>query len=74
MPKTKNISLTSGQVQSFIDDGFVKIENAFSADLAKQGRDELWVDIGLSPRRTRKMGSTRHSGGVQVLAPLHRSR
>lgn len=54
MPKTKNISLTSGQVQSFIDDGFVKIENAFSADLAKQGRDELWVDIGLSPDEPEK--------------------
>ena len=49
MPKPKHIGLTSGQIQSFIDDGFVKIENAFSTDLAKQGRDELWADIGLSP-------------------------
>ncbi len=49
MPKSKHVGLTSGQVQSFIDDGFVKIENAFSANLAKQGRDELWADIGLSP-------------------------
>jgi hypothetical protein len=49
MPKTEHIGLTGHQVQAFIDDGFVKIENAFSADLAKQCRDELWADIGLSP-------------------------
>lgn len=48
MPKTEHIGLTPSQVQSFIVDGFVKIENAFSVDLAKQGRDELWDDIGLS--------------------------
>ena len=49
MPKTEHIGLTDQQVQAFIDDGFVKLENAFSTDLAKQCRDELWVDIGLSP-------------------------
>jgi hypothetical protein len=49
MPKTEHIGLTSRQVQNFIDDGFVKVENAFSTDLAKQCREELWVDIGLSP-------------------------
>jgi hypothetical protein len=49
MPKTEHIGLTGQQVQTFIDDGFVKIENAFSSDLAKQCRDELWADIGLSP-------------------------
>ncbi|KXO72957.1 phytanoyl-CoA dioxygenase family protein [Brucella anthropi] len=49
MPRIEHVDLTPGQVQSFIDDGFVKIENAFSTDLAKQGRDELWADIGLSP-------------------------
>ena len=49
MPKTEHIGLTDHQVQAFIDDGFVKIENAFSADLAKQCRDDLWADIGLSP-------------------------
>jgi hypothetical protein len=48
MPKIEHIGLTPGQVQGFIDDGFVKIENAFSTHLAKQGRDELWTDIGLS--------------------------
>ena len=51
MPKTDHIGLTSRQVQNFIDDGFVRIENAFSTSLAKQCRDELWADIGLSPDR-----------------------
>ena len=45
------IGLTPRQVQSFIDDGFVRIENAFSADLAQQCQDELWAEIGLSPDR-----------------------
>jgi hypothetical protein len=51
MPKTEHIGLTCHQVQDFIDNGFVKIENAFSTDLARQCRDELWADIGLSPDR-----------------------
>ena len=49
MPKAEDIGLTSRQVQNFIDDGFVKIEKAFSPDLARQCRSELWADIGLSP-------------------------
>ena len=51
MPKVEQSGLTPGQVQNFIDDGFVKIEHAFSTDLAKRCRDELWADIGLSPDR-----------------------
>lgn len=54
MPKTEHIGLTSHQVETFIDDGFVKIENAFSTHLAKQCRDELWADIGLSPDEPEK--------------------
>lgn len=49
MPKAQDSGLTAGQIENFIDDGFVKIENAFSAGLAKQCRDELWRDMGLSP-------------------------
>lgn len=49
MPQPEQLGLTSRQVQSFIDDGFVRIENAFSADLARQCRDELWAEMGLSP-------------------------
>lgn len=49
MPEIEPIGLTPGQVLSFIDDGFVKLDNAFGADLAERGREELWADIGLSP-------------------------
>lgn len=49
MLKGDHAGLTSDQVQNFIDDGFVRIEHAFSADLARECRDELWADIGLSP-------------------------
>lgn len=49
MPKTESIGLTSHEVQNFIDNGFVKLENAFSTELARQCRNELWADIGLSP-------------------------
>ena len=49
MSKTDHVGLTAGQVQTFIDDGFVKIETAFDARLAKQCREALWAEIGLSP-------------------------
>jgi Phytanoyl-CoA dioxygenase (PhyH) len=49
MPRIEQIGLTDGQVLSFIVDGFVKLDGAFSPDLAKQCRKELWDRIGLSP-------------------------
>ena len=51
MPKTESIGLTSHEVQNFIDNGFVKLENAFSTELARQCRNELWADICLSPEK-----------------------
>lgn len=51
MPNIEPIGLTSGQIESFIDDGFVKVDDAFSCSLARQCRDELWAEIGLSPDR-----------------------
>lgn len=54
MPRTESIGLTSRQVQSFIDDGLVRIEHAFSAELAKQCREELWAEMGLSPDQPEK--------------------
>ncbi len=51
MPDTRQSGLTDGQVQSFIDDGFVRVDDAFSPQLAAICRDELWCDIGLSPDR-----------------------
>lgn len=49
MHRNEQSGLSPRQVQNFIEDGFTKIENAFSTDLARQCRDELWADIGLSP-------------------------
>lgn len=54
MPKSKHIGLTPRQVKDFIDDGFVKLEHAFSSELAKQCREELWADMGLSPDDPKK--------------------
>ena len=53
MPNIEQTGLTSHQVDDFIGDGFVKVENAFSPALARQCRDELWADMGLSPDEPR---------------------
>lgn len=37
--------LTEEQIQQFITDGFVRIDEAFTANLASQVRDVLWKDI-----------------------------
>lgn len=41
--------LNPQQIQSFIIDGFVRIDNAFSADLATEAIDILWKDIPADP-------------------------
>ena len=42
-------SLNDTQVQQFIHEGYVKLENAFSREWADAGRDILWKDTGCSP-------------------------
>ncbi|MGO8247957.1 phytanoyl-CoA dioxygenase family protein [Rhizobium johnstonii] len=49
MPNQHHTGLTAVQVQQFIDDGFIRIDHAFSPELAAQCRAELWAEIGLSP-------------------------
>ena len=49
MPKSTLDGLTTCQIQNFVDDGFVKLDHAFSPDLAQRCREELWADMGLSP-------------------------
>ena len=39
--------LGSQQIDQFITQGFVRIDNAFSAEIASQARDILWKDLGL---------------------------
>jgi hypothetical protein len=48
MPGNEHIGLTERQIQTFISDGFVKVDHGFEFNLAKKCRDELWADIGLS--------------------------
>jgi len=38
--------LRDAQIQQFICDGFVRIEEAFPRELADQGRSILWRDTG----------------------------
>ncbi|MEW6146835.1 MAG: phytanoyl-CoA dioxygenase, partial [Pseudomonadota bacterium] len=82
MSQTEEADLTPRQVQNFIADGFVKIENAFSAELAKQCRDALWADIGLSPdhpeqwtRPVVRVGSKASPQFIEAanMASLHRA-
>jgi hypothetical protein len=46
-----NSQLSDAQVDSFITDGFVRIDGAFPAELAAECRDQLWRDTGLDPAR-----------------------
>jgi hypothetical protein len=41
--------LSNDQIKSFITEGFVKIENAFSKETAEECRNILWKDIGCKP-------------------------
>jgi hypothetical protein len=41
--------LSTSAIQQFIEKGFVKIEGAFSRELAAQGREILWRDTGCDP-------------------------
>jgi hypothetical protein len=41
--------LGANQIEHFIHNGYVKLENAFDSGLARQGCDELWTAMGLSP-------------------------
>ena len=41
--------LTPTEVTAFIDRGFVKVEDAFSRDLAEEARAILWRDTGCNP-------------------------
>ena len=41
--------LTADQVERFVEDGFLRLDDAFSPDLARACRAEVRADIGLSP-------------------------
>ena len=43
------VTLTANQIDAFIDQGFIRIENAFSADTAAEGRTVLWKATQCDP-------------------------
>lgn len=49
MPDIETDGPAASLVRDFVETGFIKIENAFSADLARRCREELWAAIGMSP-------------------------
>nr|WP_295889774.1 phytanoyl-CoA dioxygenase [uncultured Devosia sp.] len=42
-------ALTAAQIDAFITDGFIRIDNAFPRELAEQGRPILWKATGCDP-------------------------
>ncbi|MEO8758088.1 MAG: hypothetical protein ABI398_10115 [Devosia sp.] len=49
MSDSSHSGLSTAQIERFTDHGYLKLEDAFDADLARQGRGELWRAMGLSP-------------------------
>jgi len=43
------MKLSDGQVQQFIEDGFIRIDRGFPRELADAGRAILWRDTGCDP-------------------------
>lgn len=41
--------LDDGQIRQFINDGYIKLENAFPSALAEEARAILWKDTGCNP-------------------------
>lgn len=42
-------ALTDTEIQQFIENGFVRIDHAFSKEIAEAGRDILWKETGCDP-------------------------
>jgi hypothetical protein len=55
MPKNGETprALSAAQIDHFIENGFVTIENAFPETCARQARDILWRDTGCDPNDSR---------------------
>lgn len=43
------MTLSASQIEQFVTDGFVKLENAFPRETADAYRDIVWREMGLSP-------------------------
>lgn len=49
MPHNDVRALSDAQISDFIDDGFVRLDDAFPPELAREARQILWRAMGLSP-------------------------
>jgi hypothetical protein len=47
--KASDRALSEAEIDQFIGDGFVRIDNAFSSETAAEAREILWRDSGCSP-------------------------
>ena len=43
-------ALSDAQIEQFVQDGFVRIDQAFPRELAEQGRAILWRDLPCDPQ------------------------
>ena len=43
------MALTKAQIEQFLRDGFVRIDNAFSREVADEARERLWRESGCDP-------------------------
>ena len=48
MSDVTQTGLSQAQVEHFIEHGYLKLEDAFDGELARQGRERLWALMGLS--------------------------
>lgn len=49
MSETSRSGLSQAQIAHFIEHGYIKLDGAFGGDIAAQGRDLLWLAMGLFP-------------------------
>lgn len=49
MSDASHSDLSQAQIEHFIEHGYLKLDGAFDGELARQGRDQLWNALGLSP-------------------------
>ncbi|WP_274630028.1 phytanoyl-CoA dioxygenase [Arvimicrobium flavum] len=49
MSEASHSGLSQAQIAHFIEHGYLKLQDAFDGELARQGRNQLWSAMGLSP-------------------------
>lgn len=65
------MTLSAAEIEQFIRDGFVKVENAFSSETAASCRDFLWRDLRLSVDRPEEWTEPVMRLGMYGQPPFH---